>query len=296
MDWAAVASILGERDDRPLVLLDHEGNIRLFNRVMEQVLGWRRFEVEGRPWSDACTPSDAREEARRWIGDALRGALWSFEARALAKNGTCILFGFEFSLVGKSDEQGLLITGTRWKAAEPSRPPHGELDYHVVAEPAGFGTLVRLLVNGECVPLTKDSRCFEVIHGTGRVCDECPVQGESPEWPRISVRHTPLQDGGGTFEIKSAERIDVDVVRVRARRLSERTLEAIHAAKMQQLAERAQLSAREREVLMYLMLGRTLEEIASAIGVAVRTVKFHQANVLQKLGADSRTDLMRLLY
>lgn len=268
----------------------------MFNRVMEQVLGWRRFEVDGRPWATACTPSDAREEARRWIGDALRGALWSFETRALAKNGTCIVFGFEFSLVGKSDQQGLLITATHWKAAEPSRPPDGELDYHVVTEPASFGTLVRLLVNGERVPLTKDSRCFEVIHGTARACEACPVLGESTDWPRISVRHTSLQDGAGIFEIKSADRIDVDVVRVQARRLSERALEAVHAAKIQQLADRAQLSAREREVLMYLMLGRTIEEIALAIGIAVRTVKYHQANVLQKLGADSRTDLMRLLY
>jgi DNA-binding CsgD family transcriptional regulator len=43
------------------------------------------------------------------------------------------------------------------------------------------------------------------------------------------------------------------------------------------------------------VLGRSLDEIARILGIAPRTVKFHQANVLQKLGADSRLDLMRLL-
>jgi PAS domain S-box-containing protein len=296
MDWAAVASILGERSERPLVLLDHEGRICLFNRVMEQVLGWRRFEVDGRPWALACTPSEDREEAEHWIGDALRGALWSFETRGLAKNGAHILFGFEFALVGKGAEQGLLMTATHWRPAEPAKSPDGELDYQVRCGPSDFGTLVRLQINGERVALKELSRCFEVLHGTASACEECPVLREDGGWPRISVRHSGQHDGAGAFEIRSAERVDANVVHIRARTVSERTLEAIHAAKLQQLADRASLSAREREVLTYLMLGRTIEEMASLIGIAVRTVKFHQANVLQKLGADSRTDLVRMLY
>ena len=59
--------------------------------------------------------------------------------------------------------------------------------------------------------------------------------------------------------------------------------------------ERANLTAREREVLDLLLLGRTHEDIANVLGISERTSKFHQANLLAKLGAESRLDLMRLL-
>jgi DNA-binding NarL/FixJ family response regulator len=41
--------------------------------------------------------------------------------------------------------------------------------------------------------------------------------------------------------------------------------------------------------------GTSMEDIASELAISPRTVKFHQANVLQKLGADSRSDLLRLV-
>jgi DNA-binding CsgD family transcriptional regulator len=61
------------------------------------------------------------------------------------------------------------------------------------------------------------------------------------------------------------------------------------------LADAAQLSERERSVLTYLLMGRSLGDIALILGISPRTVKFHQANVLEKLGADSRADLVRLI-
>jgi PAS domain S-box-containing protein len=61
------------------------------------------------------------------------------------------------------------------------------------------------------------------------------------------------------------------------------------------LAERHGLSDREREVLIHLALGLSVEDIGRALGIAPRTAKFHQANVLAKLGVGSRLDLLRLL-
>ena len=61
-----------------------------------------------------------------------------------------------------------------------------------------------------------------------------------------------------------------------------------------QLADDANLSEREREILNLLLLGRNHEEIGIALGISPRTSKFHQGNVLKKLGADSRLDLVRL--
>ncbi len=69
----------------------------------------------------------------------------------------------------------------------------------------------------------------------------------------------------------------------------------LFANRIDQVSADAGISAREREVLDLLLLGRTHSMIASALGIAVRTVRFHQESVLAKLGADSRTDLFRVL-
>lgn len=56
----------------------------------------------------------------------------------------------------------------------------------------------------------------------------------------------------------------------------------------------AELTAREVEVLDLVLMGRAHEDIAVALGISERTSKFHQANILRKLGAESRYDLLRL--
>jgi DNA-binding NarL/FixJ family response regulator len=61
-----------------------------------------------------------------------------------------------------------------------------------------------------------------------------------------------------------------------------------------QLVEDARLTSREREVLDLLLLGRNHKDIATVLGISERTSKFHQANLLDKLGAESRIDLLRL--
>lgn len=54
-------------------------------------------------------------------------------------------------------------------------------------------------------------------------------------------------------------------------------------------------SPREREVLDPSCLGRTTQPIATAFAIKLRTAKYHQSNVLTKLGLDSRLELLRLL-
>jgi DNA-binding CsgD family transcriptional regulator len=61
------------------------------------------------------------------------------------------------------------------------------------------------------------------------------------------------------------------------------------------LSDRHDLSAREREVLGHLVRGRTAEEIGAILGITPRTAKFHQANILAKLGIASRVELTRLM-
>jgi two-component system response regulator FixJ len=57
----------------------------------------------------------------------------------------------------------------------------------------------------------------------------------------------------------------------------------------------AQLTPREREVLDLVVVGKTNKEVARALGTSPRTIDVHRARVLQKLGADNVTELVRLV-
>jgi len=54
------------------------------------------------------------------------------------------------------------------------------------------------------------------------------------------------------------------------------------------------LSAREREVLRLVAEGQSSKQIARALGIAERTVKFHVTAIFQKLGADNRAQAVAL--
>ncbi|WP_137993151.1 helix-turn-helix domain-containing protein [Streptomyces vilmorinianum] len=51
------------------------------------------------------------------------------------------------------------------------------------------------------------------------------------------------------------------------------------------------LTARERQILAQLVASQESDELSRAMGISVRTVKFHVANLRQKLGGLSRFQL-----
>jgi len=58
-------------------------------------------------------------------------------------------------------------------------------------------------------------------------------------------------------------------------------------------ARTAQLSARERQVLIALAQGKSLIEIAAALGLAANTVSTYKARLMEKLGQVSLSELVR---
>jgi PAS domain S-box-containing protein len=301
MDWQALASILGEHLDLPLALLDGSGRIRVFNRSMERALGWRRFEVEGEAWSQLFSLPGRELETERWIGEALRGVLQNHEVTAVRKSGAKVVFRFDFTLVGRGWGQGLLMSAAQFRKeeAEAQALIGRELDYEILLKGRDLGSMVRLCAGGETVPLTEpDPRCHSAIYGLAYPCEDCPVLETDTTWPRTQIRlRTRSEDNQSDphFEVATAEKVDSSRVRVRLRVISESAVTAIQGARIQRLAEQAALTPREREVLRYLLLGRNIAEIAKLVGISARTVKHHQASVLRKMGADSRTDLIRLI-
>ena len=57
----------------------------------------------------------------------------------------------------------------------------------------------------------------------------------------------------------------------------------------------ARLTAREREVLDHLVLGRLNKEIAEALGISQRTVEIHRARIREKMEARGISDLIMML-
>lgn len=62
------------------------------------------------------------------------------------------------------------------------------------------------------------------------------------------------------------------------------------------LSHQERLTTREREVLALLARGLPDKEIAAQLGTSVKTANFHAANVIAKLGAQNRTEAVRLAY
>lgn len=66
-------------------------------------------------------------------------------------------------------------------------------------------------------------------------------------------------------------------------------------ARRSQLAERlATLTGREREVMQRVIEGKLNKVIAEELDISVKTVEFHRAKVMEKMGADSVAGLVQL--
>ncbi|MFN9677795.1 MAG: response regulator transcription factor, partial [Betaproteobacteria bacterium] len=54
------------------------------------------------------------------------------------------------------------------------------------------------------------------------------------------------------------------------------------------------LTAREQQVLERIVAGRLNKQIADDLGISIKTVEAHRANIMDKLKANTVADLMRI--
>jgi DNA-binding CsgD family transcriptional regulator len=179
------------------------------------------------------------------------------------------------------------------RVAAPQRPM--DYDYRVRERDSGELELEALWALGE-QRIDARGRCYEVLHARSSPCEHCPLRGPRNLATTIRSLDSHHRLESGRYELLSVSRSGADSTSVSVRRLNVATFTAMLQVRLDELAARAKLSDRERTVLNHLMQGEPIDEIAAALDIGMRTVKFHQANLLAKLGADSRTDLLRLLF
>jgi DNA-binding NarL/FixJ family response regulator len=108
-----------------------------------------------------------------------------------------------------------------------------------------------------------------------------------------------LQHGATGYVLKQTSG-DVLITAIRSVAAGAMYLDPAVASKMFEPAARPmrgapsdELTAREREVLAMVAYGHTNKEIASLLGITVKTVETHKTNAMQKLEITTRADLVR---
>jgi len=98
-----------------------------------------------------------------------------------------------------------------------------------------------------------------------------------------------LQAGAMAYLVKSVQREELTIA-IRKAAAGQRHIPAEVAARLADRVAGSQLSAREIEVLRLLVTGRRNREIAGTLEITEGTVKLHVSSILEKLGADDRTE------
>lgn len=102
-----------------------------------------------------------------------------------------------------------------------------------------------------------------------------------------------LRGGARGYLLKGAAVDEIERA-IRAVASGQTYLDPKVASRLVALSGAPRLSSREREVLRLVAAGRSNKEIASALHVAERTVKFHVTSIFNKLGAENRAQAVAI--
>jgi DNA-binding CsgD family transcriptional regulator len=294
MDWEPLVSHLTQAR-RPALVMDGAGRVRFVNAPMVQLLGRRVDELSSTRWLAPWVPPGAARRVRRLLGAGLRGEATDGELTLLSRDGKRVLIHVELLRAVRGRSRGLVLAADGLRDGEPTSTIPVDCWCEVSRE-AG-ATIVKSLrfldprrdasrhVGHPLEDLLTLLLCRPAMRWIGEVLAERERHASDVLLPATE----------DAFRVVAADALDSGKTRVTVRTLEARLLPELVDAKAARTAFDRGLSERERQVLTLLLRGRGVEDIATMLDIAPRTVKFHQANVLQKLGADSRLDLLRVL-
>ncbi|MBI4957760.1 MAG: hypothetical protein HY908_37480 [Myxococcales bacterium] len=254
--WHEIARVLAGWLAAPVVAFDAKGRVVLANDACAERLGARPGALVGQRLS--------RAKAARALGP------WA--EVPLGSEGRLGLVALTRSL--PTDPEYQIRTSPRFGVLVPGAP---------------FPDDARVDAPGKNGAAT----CYEMLAGQHRPCGGCPARELSGPEPRTSIVRIA---GARDLRLRcvTAQRIDATTARVSAREVPDSTFAELLAARVDWLAERARLTGRERAVLERALVGVVPKDLAAELGISVRTVKFHSANIRRKLGVGSLAELWQL--
>jgi hypothetical protein len=150
--------------------------------------------------------------------------------------------GFSSAVVGGGDDQGVLLL-LEHLSPLVGVPATSEYDYEVESLARQEYRLLRIW-QPSAAAAPAEGKCFEVLHGLQAPCEKCPASRSETRRGQVSGGRQAPQD----YLITSATLHGEDGALVSVRRVSSASFSAVMQARLDELAERAQLSRRERAV------------------------------------------------
>lgn len=213
MDWSAVALLLAEKAELPVVLLSEEGELLHVAPAAQKVLGCRG-DLIGKNWIELQASDRAAFHARWIISKALAGATHLFDVNVPAAQGTSVVT-FESYPIGHGVGRGILLF------VQNVVPATGNItvrDFDYEVEKVSSGSLrLRSLQRWGHLPIAADGECFRVLHDRSSVCERCPVAALTTLG---DVRTFARRCSDGEIEVSTARLVKNGHAAVSVRRLS----------------------------------------------------------------------------
>lgn len=273
--------------EHALALVDAKRRLVWVNDAFEQLVGRGAAELDGKRWEDVLSAPAASRTTARQLDRALEGRARSLTLELRTSSAASLRVEIRVSLLRGKSSQGLALEITSWSPSAATLGACVGRVYEVSRRPFGALRAVPPSPDGEGLSLGKP--CWEAIHGATSVCAGCPAP-DATLLPGLGI----VERGEGSLTLVASRMVNSDAIRVATYELDDGILAILARARIERLARRAHLTAREREVFDLMILGRSVRETSAALRISASTAKFHQTNVLAKLGVDSRLDLLRL--
>jgi PAS domain S-box-containing protein len=287
MTWKALVQHLLQRTSSPALVLDTAGQVQLVNSWLELAVGQPNADLSRRSFVDDLVAPEDRGEATRQMEEIRRGERTCLRTRVLRRDGGTLDAVLQATLVGPYRSRLLVLEGElRERSRQVPRVPGMEV-YEISSARESFGEVRYRWPDGGA-----GETCHALRYQRARPCPLCPARNVRPGGPGLTT--VIRMEGQAWYDLVTAHYAGPALARVGVVRVTDDALSELMETRFLRLAQERDLSEREQVVLQMLLLGRTIAEIGTALGISVRTVKFHQKNVLDKLGAKSRVDLLRV--
>jgi len=293
--WSALLGVVLDWEQRPVVLVHPDGRAAAANAAMATTLHRSQDEFSGLPLEKLFAP-DSRSGLRKLVETCVAGRVDIFDTNCETKDGSAVPVTMRLvnSSMHTHEAVAHVFTIVAFRPKTETPVLANGTACTVSADAKSFGVITRAWGPGD-VPNPVGRRCCEAFCEQDVPCRACPLYAEGLTTDTRTSVVTRRSAGNTWFDIVSVRAIGHAEIAMSRWRLGKEILGALTAARIDELAADAKLSPKEAEVLGLLFLGRSTNDIAHQMDIASRTAKYHQRNVLRKVGAESRFDLSRLL-